>query len=308
MEDLDREASSPQTSPARLQELASSYPRLRPLIAMNPAAYPALIQWLGNLNDPSIKVALARRSASIQQTSGPRRVSVMGREYAEAAPPSPPISPVAAEPVSVAVVRQPAATKTPHQALIIAAVLAVLAVAVVAFIALKVFARPPLVEGEGGVGGSASEETTGESGAPTEGEESAPAVQYPAPSTALELSLVVSPSGNIACELGEDVVACTINSYEFTGDNMASCGVSPLTISTTATEAVVNCAAPAVNAKGATTLSYGDYATNGYTACRSSEYGVSCWNTVSGVGFGIARDGYLIGADGPIAPESFPWN
>ncbi len=317
MQDLDREASSPQTPPARLQELANNYPRLRPLIAMNPAAYPALVAWLGSLNDPSINVALAQRGAASQQIHGPKRVSVMGREYADSATPSPVVPQEAQAPIvpqgatsstGTEALTQPVPAKKSHSALIIAILLTVLAVAVVAFIALKVFAGPSQQDrGEGVAADTASEETAGAS-ADTAGQDAVSPVMYPADDNALELSLFVSPSGNIACELSEDAVSCTINSYEFTGDDMQSCGAGPLTITANATEAGVNCATAAVNATGATTLSYGDYAVDGNTACRSSEYGIACWNTVSGVGFGISRGGYLIGTDGPIAPENFPWD
>ena len=100
-EELEAEAASPKTTPARLQELANNYPKLRPLIAMNPTAYPALVKWLADLNDPAINVALAQRTAaSSSSRGGPRRVSVMGRSD-EASLPAAAALPIASEPVRV---------------------------------------------------------------------------------------------------------------------------------------------------------------------------------------------------------------
>lgn len=55
------EAADPTTPPARLYELAANYPEARPLIAGNPAAYPALLDWLEQREDPEITAALANR-------------------------------------------------------------------------------------------------------------------------------------------------------------------------------------------------------------------------------------------------------
>lgn len=55
------EASDPSVQPARLYEIAAQYPPARPLIAGNPAAYPALLTWLADQKDPEIDAALAQR-------------------------------------------------------------------------------------------------------------------------------------------------------------------------------------------------------------------------------------------------------
>lgn len=55
------EAADPATPPARLYELAANYPEARPLIAGNPAAYPALLDWLEQREDPEIMAVLANR-------------------------------------------------------------------------------------------------------------------------------------------------------------------------------------------------------------------------------------------------------
>lgn len=55
------EAADPDAPPARLYEIAAQHPEARPLIAGNPAAYPALLSWLAEQQDPEIDAALAQR-------------------------------------------------------------------------------------------------------------------------------------------------------------------------------------------------------------------------------------------------------
>lgn len=55
------EAANPATPAARLSELAAQYPHARTAIAANPAAYPALLEWLAERNDSEIAAALAHR-------------------------------------------------------------------------------------------------------------------------------------------------------------------------------------------------------------------------------------------------------
>ncbi|HJW00581.1 MAG TPA: hypothetical protein VJ617_15930, partial [Arthrobacter sp.] len=55
------EAADPESQPARLYEIAAQHPEARPLIAGNPAAYPALLSWLAEQQDPEIDAALAQR-------------------------------------------------------------------------------------------------------------------------------------------------------------------------------------------------------------------------------------------------------
>ncbi|MCL2516088.1 MAG: hypothetical protein FWF16_09080, partial [Microbacteriaceae bacterium] len=59
-----RAAADPGCPAATLQALAAGYPEVRPLIAANPAAYPALIEWLAALRDPAVDAALVSRGAS----------------------------------------------------------------------------------------------------------------------------------------------------------------------------------------------------------------------------------------------------
>ena len=60
LEQLAARAASPATSQADLCQLVSNYPQLRPVVAANPNAYPQLLEWLANLNDPQINAGLAR--------------------------------------------------------------------------------------------------------------------------------------------------------------------------------------------------------------------------------------------------------
>ncbi len=332
--DLEQEASSPQTRPTRLQELANDYPRLRPLIAMNPATYPALVQWLGTLDDPSVNVALAQRDALNQSGGGgPRRVSVMGREYTQSASALPvgaggsgtaghPLPPTGNSTGNLAT----SGVRTPEEAPsgrgpsvpLAALILGLVAIIVLAFVGYRLLTpstSPSSTETAESAADHSDEGGDVKSGATTdEAEGSSDATDatpetplFPAPSSALSLSVFVSPSGNIACSLGEESVTCTINSYSFVSEDMQTCGAGPLSITADAEKAGVDCAAGAVQSTGATTLAYEDFAANGNTACRSTEDGVACWNIMTGVGFGISRSGYQIGLSGPVDPAEFPW-
>ncbi|GGC65344.1 hypothetical protein IEU95_04775 [Hoyosella rhizosphaerae] len=54
-------AADPNASPQLLADIANSAPELRPVIALNPAAIPEMIEWLGKLGDPAIDDALKQR-------------------------------------------------------------------------------------------------------------------------------------------------------------------------------------------------------------------------------------------------------
>lgn len=55
-------AQDPSTSPAELARLAAEAPHTRALIARHPQAYPGLLDWLGNLDDPEVNEALRKRN------------------------------------------------------------------------------------------------------------------------------------------------------------------------------------------------------------------------------------------------------
>jgi hypothetical protein len=58
-----QQASDPGSSGELLAAIAADRPDLRAYIAGNPAAYPALLEWLGGLGDPAVDAALHARSA-----------------------------------------------------------------------------------------------------------------------------------------------------------------------------------------------------------------------------------------------------
>ncbi len=321
MSELEVEAAAATTSPARLQELASSQPRLRPIIAMNPSAYPALIQWLETLNDPAVNVALAQRKAATHPGPvGPQRVSIMGRDpatYSSSIPsrvptPSQVNEPRASGPRTdeIAVVTK-SDTSSPHIRLLLGLVTLAGVMVLIVFLFLAGILpggnthkeRPERTAGEEKVDSAITQEDEDED--EDDPEESVPV--YPAPDTALGVNHFVSPSGNIVCRLDLDQTTCTINAHNFIDTNMATCGAGPLTLVATEDGASLVCSAEQVGATGATTLSYQDYAAVGDFACLSSEQGVSCWNIISGDGFAVAREGYLIGKSGPIQPDQLPW-
>ncbi|MFT4188477.1 MAG: hypothetical protein QM621_07825, partial [Aeromicrobium sp.] len=75
------EASDPNTSPVRLQELTED-PELWPLIAANPTAYDALLDWLGENGGEDVRAAIASRADQGAPTS------VLPAPPAQPAPPT----------------------------------------------------------------------------------------------------------------------------------------------------------------------------------------------------------------------------
>ncbi|WIK64023.1 hypothetical protein [Gleimia hominis] len=63
---LAKKAADPNTPLDELYDIAIAHPDLRPQVAGNPTAheYPALIEWLGELNDPQIDAALGKRAGT----------------------------------------------------------------------------------------------------------------------------------------------------------------------------------------------------------------------------------------------------
>lgn len=57
------QAADPATPASVLAEIATQRPDLRALVAINPAAYPELLDWLRSLGDPMVLAALDRRAA-----------------------------------------------------------------------------------------------------------------------------------------------------------------------------------------------------------------------------------------------------
>jgi hypothetical protein len=56
------EAADPNTSATRLAEIAYQHPNARRFVAGNPNAYPGLVDWLRELNDPLVAQTLETRA------------------------------------------------------------------------------------------------------------------------------------------------------------------------------------------------------------------------------------------------------
>ncbi|WP_152194262.1 variant leucine-rich repeat-containing protein [Georgenia subflava] len=110
----------------------------------------------------------------------------------------------------------------------------------------------------------------------------------PAPPGAQERTSFTSPSANIACTLGAetDAAACTITDRDF--PDPEGCSPGPVTLAVSLGGAAApNCPAGPVAGNGV--LEYGQSATAGYFACTSERDGVTCWSTLTGQGFSVAR-------------------
>lgn len=320
---LESLASDPTTPGAELQRLAGEYANLRPLIAMNPATYPALVKWLADLNDPAVNLALEQRRAAQQARSetgvGPQRVSVMTPPTAAPAPTptwAPLATPAVATPTPTQEPQQEERRTGPIVAWVAAVILLVGAAVFLTFVLLN---REPdsSSEAEREQEQVVQEEEAAEAEDPAteesevedledEQQEETP-IRYPAPSSAISAPRITAPSGNINCELSEAGASCTILQYNFSDPTLSACTGSPVTLTTTDDFAEVNCTSPQIGATGGTSLSYGDYAAFANGACLSDFSGLSCWDIRTGSSFAVARDGFVTGNRGPIAPGQFWW-
>lgn len=93
----EQQAADPTTPPQTLADLAATYPQLQPVIALNPATYDGLLDWLRQYGGADVQAALAARAAGA--TPPP--------PFATTPPPPPPAS---TADVAVA----PAYAATPH--------------------------------------------------------------------------------------------------------------------------------------------------------------------------------------------------
>lgn len=325
---LESLASDPSTPGAELQRLAGEYPNLRPLIAMNPATYPALLDWLAELADPAVNLALEQRRAALATdaapTLAPQRVSVMSASPRPARPVASP-TPQAWAPVSGPAPLQPQQQpQGPERktgmviAWVAALVLLIGAAGLLTFVLLNRDGGSTTADDgqDESVGTQESEELEETALDPKEDssdieeskEQEELPIRYPAPSSAITASKIVAPSGNIICRLGEEGVSCTILQYTFSDPTLSACAGSPVTLTTTDNFAEVDCTSPQVGETGGTSLSYGDYATFGNGACLSDFSGFSCWNIRTGSSFAVAREGFVTGNKGSIPPGQFWWN
>lgn len=81
------EAVNPETSGARLQEIAAQYPELQAEVAANPSAYPALLDWLKQYGTDEAKSAVDQRFAGSSGSSEPTDQTVLATRHKVAAPP-----------------------------------------------------------------------------------------------------------------------------------------------------------------------------------------------------------------------------
>ena len=132
-------------------------------------------------------------------------------------------------------------------------------------------------------------------------------VKYPAPADAITVDSFSSPSGNITCSFTADGVSCGIKESDWAEDGYASCSGSQVgVLSATKDKAGQSCESAVPG--GGNALAYGAAATKGDFACRSTQDGISCWNTKTGQSFALARGGWMTGTTGEISPQKFSWN
>ncbi|NRQ51266.1 hypothetical protein [Aeromicrobium stalagmiti] len=104
-EDLIREAQDPSTSAARLAELAQVDRGLWPAIVVHPAAYPGLLDWLGQQGDATVNAVLALRSGSAATPTPTEVIPTISPAATE----QPTAQQPAAEPVAETPVAEPVA-------------------------------------------------------------------------------------------------------------------------------------------------------------------------------------------------------
>ncbi|WP_115728083.1 variant leucine-rich repeat-containing protein [Actinomyces culturomici] len=131
--------------------------------------------------------------------------------------------------------------------------------------------------------------------------------KYPAPAGAVDMAQLTAPSGNIACVLGTDAVTCQIYETRWAGTSFDTCGGRSYGVLVATADTAENSCAQGDVGDVRNALPYGSYATHGDFACSSTEDGISCWNTMTGTSFALARGGWMVGDTGEIAPSAFTW-
>ncbi len=115
-----------------------------------------------------------------------------------------------------------------------------------------------------------------------------PGLATEAPTTTGEQSVIASPTGNIVCSLGSGSgIACGVLSLKEEGRTWAASAElgSSSTGSTSALRSALN------HTDEATEVPYGTSVYRIGEACMSTEAGMVCWDTSSGKGFMMNRDG-----------------
>ena len=117
----------------------------------------------------------------------------------------------------------------------------------------------------------------------------------------------MAPSGNIKCSFTVDGVTCGIAESNWVDEGYPACSDTKVgTLTVSKTDASQSCASSMPT--GGPKLDYTTAATNGDYACRSTEDGVTCWNTRTGNSFALARAGWMTGTTGEINARDFQWN
>ncbi|MGO3795939.1 MAG: hypothetical protein ACTJGR_02320 [Pauljensenia sp.] len=295
-------AADPGADPETLRQIAFHYPDLRPVVAANPAAYQGLLDWLAALGDPRVDAALAARGRPSPCGAAGQGAPVFA-PLGSAASVAPGATPAQGVPSSTD--REPGRglSKGTKTVLVILLVAAVVLVGVV----WAIF-RGASGGGESDQPGGATPESSSGTTAttsPTPAETSTGDVRYPAPAGAVAATSIVTPSGNIACDLGPDSVTCSIVEQTYVQNGLQDCQGQRFALTADADSADRSCGTT-VDGTG-TQVPYGTTTVNGNSACLSDTKGVSCWNTVSGQSFALARQGWQTGNTGPIEPTSFLW-
>ncbi len=327
-------ASNPSTDAETLREIAYHFPELRPAVAANPATYPGLLTWLGELGDPAVNQALAARGTVPSPLPGstppaymPGSTETTATWAGNAGTPAPGDAgaPWGAPPSGTQFIAdgldhsvQPREDATRGTSTGLRALLVVLLVIAVVLLTLVVLIFNGVFDSgsEDASGGAAAPSPTASEGtgtdaspSPSASKTSTPssspsAVAYPAPAGAVQTTAFTSPSGNIACTLDADLVTCTIFASDHAAKGYGTCG-DTTTLTADASSSGLGCGTKVADGSGP--LPYGSAATSGTVACVSTEDGVTCWNTTSGRSFAMARGGWMTGKTGEIAPQDFSW-
>ena len=327
-------ASNPATDQETLRQIAFHYPELRAAVAANPMAYQGLLDWLGALGDPAVNDALAQRAAS-ERAEADRTVVIPGLAGpAASGSPSSPTGPATGEFPARGSTGASYGGETPAQGVLrsgdeggsrsstgMKVALTLLIVVALALTGVVIGILTGLIGGGGrgaesgqsaspsaSTGSPAQSASTSASGSPSSSPSASPSATeelYPAPDGAVETRSVMAPSGNIVCDLGEDAVRCAIGEQNYGAAGFESCPEGRTVVGATRETAGLECGTTVSDSAGV--LDYGASATFGTSACLSSDAGMSCWNTVTGQAFALARGGWQTGNSGHIAPESYRW-
>lgn len=180
-------------------------------------------------------------------------------------------------------------------------VVLLLVLLVIALIAASVFGY--LLLGGGQSSGDRTVESSTSTVAPTHSETTTPTptpsetetpfeeqTRFPAPEGAVGARNFALPSGNINCQIDDDNVRCTIKDKNF-----GECGDELFTV-----RLDLNGAQPACGDAGGAAVTqgrdgvlvYDTSSTASRYACTSTTAGISCWDTITGTTFDLARQGW----------------